>query len=180
MKYCKDKFEVKRTPVSYLRSRRGLWVSAVLWLDCLDLLDEEVTVQAEFRHFCLQTVWTWQTEVLGSVNSNKCVPESTKWCHCSLLFYVKIFKQLDFHDDVHGRVAELDDPSPCLIVILTNSQYHYPHSVMHIVWPPLNKIKKHNSSLSQDERYWAAYFAIPEWNKVISTGESCSHTIMNG
>lgn len=34
---------------------------------------------------------------------------------------------------------------------MTNSQYHYPHSVMHIVWPPLNKIKKHNSSLSQDE-----------------------------
>lgn len=44
----------------HLGGGRGLYVGSVLWLDRLDLLDEEVTVQTKLRHLRLQTVRTWQ------------------------------------------------------------------------------------------------------------------------
>lgn len=74
----------------------GFCVSSELCLDGLDLLDEEVAVQTEFRHLCLQTIRTcrykqnrfsWGTNLLGSfafLNSYKmltcCLLEFSKVC----------------------------------------------------------------------------------------------------
>ena len=54
-----DYFGVNRGCIAHLRNGRGLRVGAVLRLDGLDLLDEEIAVQTELRHLGLQTVGTW-------------------------------------------------------------------------------------------------------------------------
>lgn len=55
---CRCNLVGAKEEMCYLDGGRGFRVSSELCLDGLDLLHEEVAVQTEFRHLCLQTVRT--------------------------------------------------------------------------------------------------------------------------